>query len=179
MIKQSGDSGDKSVVSMVNAILNDSLKLVKQHLELFRTEMRSDYRKTKDAALCVASGIGLCLPGIILLCLMLVHLLHAMASPGATDPAVISLWACYGIVGTLFAISGLLLTYAGVKKFQSFNPLPDETVQRLIESWDANGSTVAGARAPVESLRGSGSGSRRATSVEATAGQSERLSENN
>lgn len=177
MIKQSGDSGDKSVVSMVNAILNDALKLVKQHLELFGIEIRSDYRKTKDAALYVASGMGLCLPGIILLCLMLVHLLHAMASQGATDPAVIPLWACYGIVGALFAIPGLLLTYAGVKKFQSFNPLPDETVQRLIESWDANGSIVAGA--PVEPLRGSGSGSRRATSVEAPAGQPERLSENN
>jgi uncharacterized membrane protein YqjE len=176
VIKQSGDSGDKSVVSMVNGILDDSLKLVKQHLELFGIEIRSDYRKTKDAALYVASGIGLCLPGIILLCLMLVHLLHAMASPGATDPAVIPLWACYGIVGALFAIPGLLLTYAGVKKFQSFNPLPDETVQRLIESWDANGF-VAGA--PVEPLRGSGSGSRRATSVQATAEQSERLSENN
>jgi hypothetical protein len=35
VIKQSGDSGDPSVVSMVNGILGDSLKLVKQHLELF------------------------------------------------------------------------------------------------------------------------------------------------
>jgi hypothetical protein len=162
---------------MVNAILNDSLKLVKQHLELFRIEIRSDYRKTKDAALYVAIGIGLCLPGIILLCLMLVHLLHAMASQRAADPAVIPLWACYGTVGALFAIPGLLLTYAGMKKFQSFNPLPDETVQRLIESWHANGSIIAGA--PVEPLRGSGNGSRRATSVQAAAGQPVRLSENN
>jgi uncharacterized membrane protein YqjE len=166
VIKQSDNSGDQSVLSMVYAILNDSLKLVKQHLELFQIEIRSDYRKTKDAALYLASGIGLCLPGIILLCLMLVHLLHVLASPSAADPSAIPLWVCYGIVGALLALPGLLLAYVGVKKFQSFNPLPDETVQRLIESWDANGLIVAGA--PVEPLRGSGSGSRRATSVEAT-----------
>ena len=148
MIKQTAESGDPSVVSMVNGILDDSLKLVKQHLELFGIEIRSDYRKTKDAALYLASGIGLCLPGIILLCFMLVHLLHALASPGATDPSAIPLWACYGIVGALLALPGLVLGYAGVKKFQSFNPLPDETVQRLIESWDANGS--AAPRVPVE-----------------------------
>ena len=171
MIKQSGESGDPGIVSMVNGILDDSLKLVKQHLELFGIEIRSDYRKTKDAALYLASGIGLCLPGIILLCLMLVHLLHALASPGATDPSAIPLWACYGIVGALLALPGLVLVYTGVKKFQSFNPLPDETVQRLNESWDANGFDAG---APVELLRGSGSGSRVATSVQAAAGQSER-----
>ena len=176
MINQTAESGGPSVVSMVNGILDESLKLVKQHLELFGIEIRSDYRKTKDAALYLASGIGLCLPGIILLCLMLVHLLHALASPDATDPSAVPLWACYGIVGALLSLPGLVLVYAGVKKFQSFNPLPDETVQRLIESWDANGF-VAGA--PIEPLRGSGSGSRRATSVQAAAGQSERLSENN
>jgi uncharacterized membrane protein YqjE len=134
VIKQGSESGDPGVVSMVNGILDDSLKLVKQHLELFGIEIRSDYRKTKDAALYLASGIGLCLPGIILLCLMLVHLLHVLASPAATDPSAIPLWACYGIVGALLSIPGLLLGYTGVKKFQSFNPLPDETVKRLFES---------------------------------------------
>ncbi len=148
MINQTAESGDTSVVSMVNGILDDSLKLVKQHLELFGIEIRSDYRKTKDAALYVASGIGLCLPGIILLCLMLVHLLHAMASPGATDPAVIPLWACYGIVGALLSIPGLWFAYTGVKKFQSFNLLPDETVKRLLESWDMGGPIAP--RVPVK-----------------------------
>ena len=140
VIKQSGDTGDPSVLSMVNGILEDSLKFVKQHLGLFRIEVRSDYRKTKDAALYLASGIGLCLPGILLLCLMLVHLLHALASPGATDPSAIPLWACYGIVGALLALPGFLLGYVGVKKFQAFNPLPDETVNTLIESWGARSS---------------------------------------
>src|ERR1700730_13414244 len=148
VINQTAESGGPSVVSMVNGILDDSLKLVKQHLELFGIEIRSDYRKTKDAALYLATGIGLCLPCIILLCLMLVHLLHALASPGATDPSAIPLWACYGSVGALLAIPGLLLGYTGVKKFQSFNPLPDQTVQRLFESWDTNGSIAP--RVPVE-----------------------------
>jgi hypothetical protein len=138
--KQSGDSGDPSVGSVVNGILDDSLKLVKQHLELFAIEIRSDYRKTKDAALYLASGIGLCLPGIILLCLMVVHLLHALYSPPGLDPSTVPLWACYGIVGILLALPGFLLGYVGVKKFQAFNPLPDETVNTLIESWGARSS---------------------------------------
>jgi hypothetical protein len=137
VIKQSGDTGDPSVLSMVNGILEDSLKFVKQHLGLFRIEVRSGYRKTKDAALYLASGIGLCLPGILLLCLLLVHLLHALASPGATDPSAIPLWACYGIVAALLALPGLLLGYTGVKKFQSFNPLPEER---------SNGCSKAGIR---------------------------------
>jgi hypothetical protein len=37
VIKQSVESGDPGVVSMVNGVLDDSLKLVKQHLEAVAT----------------------------------------------------------------------------------------------------------------------------------------------
>ena len=144
MIKQSGDSGELGAVSTVKSILDDSLKLITQHLELFRIEIQSDFRKTKEAALYLGSGIGLCLPGIIFLCLMVVHLLHALNSPRGQDSSTVPLWGCNGIVGVLLALPGFLLGYVGVKKFQAFNPLPDETVNTLIESWGKRGAVTPG-----------------------------------
>jgi hypothetical protein len=62
--------------------------------------------------------------GGILLGLMLVHLLN-LALP---------IWSCYAIVGIVFAASGAALIYAGKKQFESFNPLPDQSIGALKEN---------------------------------------------
>jgi hypothetical protein len=50
------------------------------------------------------------------------------------------LWACYAIVGGLLTLGGGLLVLAGKKKFDSFNPLPDETAKNIKENleWITN-----------------------------------------
>jgi len=67
---------------------------------------------------------------------MLVFLLHWLTLPvGAeVDPARIPLWGCFGIVSALFLLTGAALVWLGYKKFESFNPLPDETAKTVKEN---------------------------------------------
>jgi hypothetical protein len=71
---------------------------------------------------------------------MLVHLLHWATSPAGADPATLPLWACFGIVGLVFGVVGGALVTSGIRKFQSNNPLPDQTAQTIKENvqWIAN-----------------------------------------
>jgi len=71
---------------------------------------------------------------------MVVYLLHWLTSPPDMDRAGIPLWGCYGIVTLVFLGSGTALLLAGKKKFDSFNPLPDQTVATVKENvqWITN-----------------------------------------
>jgi len=119
-------SPEPSVTGLVSGIVNDVQELTKQQLALFKHEMASDLRTTKAIAL--SSGIGLAglSLGVLLLCFMLVHLLH-----GASQ---LPLWGCYGLVGAAMVTVGAVLLYASKKKFETFNPLPDESVKELKEN---------------------------------------------
>lgn len=119
---------EPTVTSLVKGILEDAQRLFNQQITLIRTEIREDFRKTKDAALAMAWGVGILAVGGLLLCLMLPLLLE-----WATQPTL-PLWACFGIVGGILALLGAILVYAGVRKFESFNPLPDQSVQGLKEN---------------------------------------------
>ncbi len=44
------------------------------------------------------------------------------------------LWGCFAIVGGCLVVVGACLAYLGKKKFDSFNPLPDETAEALKEN---------------------------------------------
>jgi hypothetical protein len=99
-----------------------------------------DLRKSKDAIVALAIGAGAAALGLIFAGLMVVYLLHWLTSPPASDPASIPLWGCYGIVTLVFLGSGTALLLAGKKKFESFNPLPVQTVETVKENvqWIAN-----------------------------------------
>jgi len=130
-----------SVASLVGGIVTDVQDLIKQQLQLTRKEIEADFRKTREAASVLALGAGLCFLGCFALCLMLAHLIHFLSYPaGVTDGATIPLWGCHGIVAAVFLIAGSCLAFAGKKKFDSFNPLPEESAQVLQENieWIAN-----------------------------------------
>ena len=131
---------EPSVTTLVGGIISDAQELLKQQVSLLRAEIESDFKKSKDASISMAWGVGVCVPAALLLCFMAAHLLHWLTAPAGYDPAAIPLWACYGIAGVVFAALGALLVYLGVKKFESFNPLPDESAEALKENvqWLAN-----------------------------------------
>ena len=117
---------ETSLTSLVTGIASDLQDLLAQQLALFKAEVESDLTRTKEAALVLAGGLGVAVIGGGLLCLMLVHLLQwATALP---------LWACYGIIGGGFALVGATLVYVGRKRFESFYPLPDQSVKALKEN---------------------------------------------
>jgi len=131
-----------SVAALVSGIVTDVQDLIKQQLQLTRKEIEADFRKTREAASVLALGAGICFFGGFAFCLMLAHLIHFLTIPAGTvyDTAAIPLWGCYGIVAAVFLAAGGCIAFVGKKKFDSFNPLPEESAQVLKENieWIAN-----------------------------------------
>jgi hypothetical protein len=121
-----------SMTELVRGIVDDAQQLIKQQVTMVRAEIRQDLNRTKQAVTSLAIGGGVAVLGVFLLCFMLVHLIHQLAGGG--DPASVPLWACFGIVGALFTAVGAVLIVLGIQKFNSFNPLPDESAQALEEN---------------------------------------------
>jgi hypothetical protein len=120
------NSSEPSVTSLVTGIVHDAQELLKQQVALLKHEMREDLRKTRDAGLALLGGVAVAAVGGLMLCWMLAYLLHEVAG--------LSRWGSCGIVGGVFAVLGAILIVAGKKKFDSFNPLPDETAEALKEN---------------------------------------------
>jgi uncharacterized membrane protein YqjE len=118
-------STHQSMTGLVTGIVNDTQELIKQHLELFRAEVKEDFTKTKHAIIPLLIGVVVAGVGALLLCFTLVYLLHWAAAPR------LELWHAYAIVTTVFLLTGAVLIYAGKKKFDSFNPLPDKTLKEI------------------------------------------------
>jgi uncharacterized membrane protein YqjE len=122
------------VTPLVTGIIDDLQELLKQNLALFKVEVREDVKKTKEAAGALGVGIGLAVVGGLHLSLMLVFLLYWAFGGTAVTEGSLPLWACFAIVGGLFAAIGFALFLRGKKKLDSFNPLPDVTAEALKEN---------------------------------------------
>jgi len=115
------NSSDASVTELVAGIVSDAQDLFKQQIELLKHEVRDDLRKTRDAGLLVGVGAAFGLVAAMLLVNTLVYLLH-WAVPS------LPLWVCYGIWSGVTLLIGGGLIYTGMAKFNSFNPLPNESI---------------------------------------------------
>ncbi len=143
MTTQVPTSSEPGVSSLLKGIVDDIGDLIKQQIRFARTEVQTDLRKSKEAVVALAIGAGAALLGLIFAGLMVVYLLHWVTTPSGAvnpDPARIPLWGCYGIVTLLFWVLGFVMIRAGIKKFESFNPLPEKTVDTLKENvqWITN-----------------------------------------
>jgi len=133
-------TAEPSTTSLLGGIISDFGNLIKQEIRFAKAEFKSDLSKTREAATALGIGIGVASLSGLLLVWMLVHLLHWATSPAELDPARLPLWACFGIVGLVFGVIGGALIASGIRKFQSNNPLPDQTAQTIKENvqWIAN-----------------------------------------
>jgi len=116
-----------SVTSLVSGIVDDAQRLLNQQLKLFRSEIQHDMARTREAAVLLAIGLGVGFVGGIVLIFALAHLLNWWFP-------TLPLWACYGMIGLVVAVAGGCVAYTGKKQFDSFNPLPDESLQALQEN---------------------------------------------
>jgi len=137
---QTPSSDTASMTGLMRGIIDDIGDLIRNEIKFARTEVRTDLRKTRDAAAVLALGAGSALLGAILLALMLVYLLHHVSLPAEEIKPGLPLWACYGIVSAVFLVIGAVGVSVGYAKFQSFNPLPDQTAQTVKENvgWITN-----------------------------------------
>jgi len=129
---------EPSMTTLVKGVIDDVQKLTKQQLELFKQELQEDFAKTRTAALPMLIGLGVMLIGTLLLGISLGLLLEWALRPH------LPLWAAFAIVTVLMGGIGFGLFYAGQKKFQTFNPLPDRTLEALKE----NVQSLTGAAKP-------------------------------
>lgn len=126
MVTEMHNGRETSVTGLLSGIISDLADLVKQQLAMFRQEAIDELRKSRDAAKALIAGVVIGAIGVSLLTLTLVHLL-AWATP-------IPLWGCYGIVGGCVTIAGATLYFAGRRQFQSFSPVPNESLRALKEN---------------------------------------------
>jgi len=136
-------TAEQSTTSLLGGIISDFGDLIKQEIRFAKAEIKSDLTKAREAATALAIGVGVASLSGLLLVWMLVHLLHWSTMPAdhpAADPAKLPLWACFGIVGLVFGVIGGVLVLSGIRKFQSNNPLPDQTAKSIKENvqWIAN-----------------------------------------
>jgi len=117
---------ERTMTSLMSGIVNDAQTLMQQQLALFREEIRTDLRKTKEAVTSIAAGVGVAALAAGPLVFMFVALLHEQASW--------SWWASAGTVGAVLAVVGGALIAVGVQRFRTFNPLPDQSVEALKEN---------------------------------------------
>ncbi len=94
----SGDKPSADLSGIVGGTIEDLEKLIGQHFDLLRSEMREELGKVKTAAASLGAGAGAATLAGVFGAVMLVHLLH--------DTTRLPLWACYGAVGGLFGAAG-------------------------------------------------------------------------
>jgi hypothetical protein len=122
------------VAPLLRGIVNDMGDLLQQQLKFARAEIREDIRKTWSVTELFGVGAAVSLLGAFVLLFGLVHLLHWLTSPAGTDPATLPLWACFGIIGGVILATGAVLFVVGRKKLDTFNPIPEQTVETVKEN---------------------------------------------
>lgn len=116
---------ETTLTSIVSGIIGDFQELVKQQLDLFRSEVTADLRKTKEGATFLAVGSAALLLGMALLCVMFVLFLSWLV------PAW-PLWVFYLLVGGCVAVFGLVMALIGLNQFRSVSA--DQSIQSLEEN---------------------------------------------
>jgi hypothetical protein len=139
MATQAPSTSEPGMASLVKGIVSDVKDLFEQQIQLARTEIKADLRKSKEAVTLLAVGAGSAAVGVLFFGLMLVHLLHWLTAPPEGDLSRLPLWGCHAIVAGLFLVIGAGFFFTGRKMFDSFTPMK-ETIQTAKENveWMTN-----------------------------------------
>jgi drug/metabolite transporter (DMT)-like permease len=119
-------NSEPTLAQLVNGLVSDATLLLRQELALAKYEIYEEAGKTKAAVASLGVGIGIAAVGGLLLIIMLVHLLRAL-----TDWP---LWMCYGVVGGVCAIVGVVLLYKGKQQLSQIEMVPQQTVETMKEN---------------------------------------------
>jgi hypothetical protein len=116
-------NSDVSVTHLVTGIIADAQDLGVKHLELIRSELLQEIRKTTVALVALAIGFALLQIGGVVFCHMFAYLL-TQSFPN------LSLWQSYGIIGLVVAVCGAIPLAAGFSRLRALQP-PSVTTTRL------------------------------------------------
>jgi len=116
---------EPSVAQLVSGIIDDAQRLMAQHAELLKADIRKDLHDAKEAGYSLGIGGGLLGAGGLLLLFMVAHFLNWMWE--------IPLWGGYGITGAVLALAGGLLFFRGQQQMDKINPLPENSIEAVKE----------------------------------------------
>jgi hypothetical protein len=119
---------EPSLASLATSIIHDVQDLFKKQLDLFKHEVETNLRKTREATASLALGMLCLFLGSVLLCLTVVFLLHWLFAPK------LDLWVCFLIVTGLVGIPGAILAYYARQKFREVSALPEQSTKALKEN---------------------------------------------
>jgi uncharacterized membrane protein YqjE len=136
VITELKDDADQSIRSLVGEIASDAQRLVKQHLELFRHELREDVRNIKQAGLVITAALVLASMGCFLMAVTAVGLL-SWAVPA------IPWWGWCGILGAVTLLAAIVAYKGAMRMMTSMNLLPVQTARIIKEDlqWTTNEPT--------------------------------------
>jgi len=120
-------AAEPSMGALATGIISDVQDLVKQQLALFQNEIKKDVHKIKEAAVILTWGVGIALAGVCLLGVTAAFLIHWSAPD-------LPLWICFAIAGAVWTGLGAALFMVGKRKLDSFNPLPNNSVEVMKEN---------------------------------------------
>jgi Putative Actinobacterial Holin-X, holin superfamily III len=126
VVNSASHNSEPTLAELVNGLMSDAKLLVRQELALARHELYEEARKTKTAAVSAGVGIGISAIGGLLLIIMLVHLVRALTEW--------PIWTCYGIVGGIFAVVGVVLLYSARRQISQIYVVPQQTVETMKEN---------------------------------------------
>ena len=124
---------EQTAAALLSGILGDLQHLVEQQFQLTKREIEEELQLRATAATAFGLGLAVLFLDAIVLCLTLAHLMHWMASPPGTDPAVIPLWECYGAVAAVLVVIGGCLTLVGWARFRSASPIQNPITEIMQE----------------------------------------------
>lgn len=119
-------AAEPGVAALLSEIVGDFQRLVKQHMDLFKHEVREDIRKSKRALATMVMAYMLGWLGAMLVCAMAVGVL-AWAVPQ------VPWWGWAGIIGVMVCVAGAVLGASAKKMLASITPLPDQTAKAIKE----------------------------------------------
>lgn len=119
MAKQSTNSEEGDLRTILGNIVIDSKQLISQQFDLFRAEVGQEVRQAGTAVAECAGGAGLAAAGGLLSGFALAHLIH--------DVTRLPMWVCYGLAAGGLSAAGVALLRAGREGLTSLRPLPQTT----------------------------------------------------
>jgi Putative Actinobacterial Holin-X, holin superfamily III len=134
------------MTNVMGGIVDDFQKLMTQQVALLRAEVKRDWDKTKMAMCPIAAGAALGLVALLQLGIAAGLGIYAAASPAGIDPARIPMWGCFALAGLAFGVVSGVLLAIGTRAFQSFNPLPDETIEAFEKNLQSFVTTTSASR---------------------------------
>lgn len=128
MLQELKSDIQSTVAPLIGAIADDVMLLVRQEVELAKSEIRQEIKKSKGAASTLIAGAALGMVAFMLLGLGIAQFL-AWAFP------TLPLWMCYGIVAAFSSGIAALLFERGNKTASSINMLPYKTIESMKENF--------------------------------------------